>query len=165
MEDHEIQLMSKIKWKKYVKEQTKMAALRSLVYENSSKKKTKTIMFSDLEMSEYLQTNVSLTISRIIFSLRSKTLDIKEFQPWKYFDNICVKCKTTEETIQHFLTCSSYQTETEICWEDVNENNIERQIEIAKIVEKRMKIRQVILYKEEDRQASTNCGSGWSNPV
>ena len=41
MEDHEIQLMSKMKWKKYVREQTIMAALKSLVYDNGSKKKTK----------------------------------------------------------------------------------------------------------------------------
>ena len=57
----------------------------------------------------FFKDNFSLSLSRTIFSLKAKSLDIKEFQSWKYGDN---------------------------------GDNFERQIEIEKIVEKRMKIRQ-----------------------
>ena len=89
----EIQTMSKWKWKSYIKKKVKSAALKSLVYENSSMKKTRNINFSSLDMSQYLRENVKLSLTKIVFSLRSKTIDIKEYQPWKYSDDKCVKCK------------------------------------------------------------------------
>ena len=90
-------------------------------------------------------------------------MDIKEFQSWKYSDNICVKCKKHEETINHFVSCPSYETDIENNWEDVNGDNFERQIEIARIVEKRIKVRQKILDKQEDGQASNHSGSSCSD--
>ena len=29
----------------------------------------------------------------LFFSVRSKTLDIKEWNPWSYSDNICIACR------------------------------------------------------------------------
>ena len=116
--------MSKWKWKKYIKERTKTTAFTSLVFDNSSKKKTKNILYSEFEMKEYLKENVSLSLSRTIFSLRSKTLDIKEFQSWKYSDNICVKCKKHEETINHFVSCPSYETDIENNLNSMNPHSV-----------------------------------------
>ena len=102
-------------------------------------------MFEELKTSEYLLKNKSTTLSKIIFSLRSKTLDIKTWQPWKYYDNLCVFCELKEETIDHFLVCKTYDNlPQENRWEDVYGNCVERQFEIAKIVkvriERRMKL-------------------------
>ena len=71
--------------------------------------KTKDISFKELKTSEYLLDNRNTTLSKVIFSLRSQTLDIKTWQPWKYFDNLCVLCELKEETISHFLSCNSYE--------------------------------------------------------
>ena len=49
MDDSELQIMSKWKWKKYIKERTKTAAFTSLVFDNSSMTKTKNILFSSLK--------------------------------------------------------------------------------------------------------------------
>ena len=65
----EIQTMSKCKWKSCIKKRVKIAALKSLVYENSSMKKTRNIIFSSLDMSEYLRENVKLSLTKIVFSL------------------------------------------------------------------------------------------------
>ena len=103
--EEEIQLVSKWSWKKYLTEKTKEAAFLYLLEENSSKEKTKHIIFETLKMNEYLLNNESRGLSRIIFSVRSQTLDIKEWQPWKYLDNLCVKCEIYAETTDHFVMC------------------------------------------------------------
>ena len=63
-------------------------------------------------MSNYLLENRSTAISNIIFSMRSKTLDIKEYQPWKYENDLCVLCGLQSETMQHFMTCLAYENKT-----------------------------------------------------
>ena len=65
--------------------------------------------------------------------------------------------------MDHFCTCNAYNTETEAQWTDIFIDNTERQFEIAQIVEKRLKIRQSILEKEEDGLASTDPGSTCSS--
>ena len=62
-----------------------------LCEENSRKEKTKDIQFEKLEMSPYLLDNERKSLSTTIFSIRSETLQIKEFHRWKYEDNdICI---------------------------------------------------------------------------
>ena len=157
--EQEIEAMSKRKWKIFLKEKTRKAALSYLVNENNNKDKTKAIKFEKLEMSQYLKENSSSSLSQTIFSIRSKTLDIKEFLPWKYSDTDCVKCEKFPETMTHFATCLEYKTEEEKHWEDIFINNPVRQKEIGMIIQKRMEIRKEIVQKQEDGQASTNSGS------
>ena len=130
-----------------------------LIKENLNKEHTKDIDFQSLDMSSYLKNNQKKSSSQIIFSIRSRTLNIKEFQPWNYEDNLCVQCKIFAETMEHFCKCGAYNSETENTWTDIFIDNPERQFEIAEIVEKRLKIRQTILDKEEDGLASTDPGS------
>ena len=95
--------------------------------------KTKDINFQDLNTSEYLLDNRSTTLSRIIFSLRSKTLDIKTWQPWKYYDNLCVFCEIKEETISHFLSCKTYDNiPQENHWEDVTKNVLKDSLKLLR---------------------------------
>ena len=69
------------------------SAFQYLTSENLLLKNTKDIIFDELKPSEYLLDNRNTSLSKIIFSLRSKTYDIKEWQPWKYFNNLCVACE------------------------------------------------------------------------
>ena len=76
----------------------------------------------------------------------SRTYDIKAWLPWKYFDNLCVVCETKAETMEHFLTCSSYKkVAQEHNWKTMLENNTDRQFEIANIVKARQKYRKYII--------------------
>ena len=49
-------------------------------------------MFEKLEMSKYLQENNRTSLSKVIFGVRSKTLDLKDWCPWKYDTVNCVAC-------------------------------------------------------------------------
>ena len=61
-------------------------------------------------MSDYLWENQSSHLSQIVFSVRSQTLDIKEWNPCNYEDNRCVKCQVYAETMDHFVVFAAYGT-------------------------------------------------------
>ena len=75
--DIEIENTSKSQWKKIIKSKTQIAALKYLSEENSQREKTKDIVFETLKMSPYLVSNKRTELSKIIFKIRSQTLDIK----------------------------------------------------------------------------------------
>ena len=147
--------MSKWKWKKIVKEKTHIASLKYLSFENSKREKTKHIIFNELKMRTYISENKHTSLTRVIFSIRSRTLDIKEWNPWKYTDVLCVKCDEIE-TMDHFVICKSYGETLELLWTDIYSESIEKQIEIGRFVQKRHKIRQDFISQQEDGQASTS---------
>ena len=106
-------------------------------------------------MRRYFIENNQTSLTRAIFSIRSRILDIKEWIPWKYNDSICVKCDEIE-TMSHFVSCKHYGETLELLWTDIDGENIEKQIEIGVFVQKRHKIRQDIISQQEDGQASTS---------
>ena len=59
----------------------------------------------------------------VIFSVRLKTLDLKEWLPWTYEDKMCIDCKNCEETMNHFIICSAYENEAMVDWNDINEDH------------------------------------------
>ena len=100
------------------------------------------IEFDELKLSNYLHDNRDIKLSNIIFSVRSKTPDLKTLQPWKYFDNLCVLCENKAETISHFMSCNSHKNRApRLHWETINGNNQDEQFEIALNVKKRVKVR------------------------
>ena len=82
----EIEQISHWMWKKFINNKIKIATLKYLIEDNSNKEKTKNITFSELKMSEYLHKNIKTSISKTIFAIRSKTFDVKEYNPCKYRD-------------------------------------------------------------------------------
>ena len=129
-----------------MKHKVTQACFEYLLNENSSKEKTKDITFKKFEMSKYLLENRSTSLSKIIFVARSGTLDIKEWNIWKYEDNICVKCEMAAETMSHFMTCSSYGKESYVEeWKNIFQNNSNIQYEIAEKIRKRLQIREMWL--------------------
>ena len=82
--------------------------------------------------------------------MRSQTLDIKVWHDWKYEDNACVACNLHEENIEHFLICEAYENcAQERNWKDILENNADRQLDIAQVAQKKIKVRQRLLESEE----------------
>ena len=55
-----------------------------------------------------------------------------------YEDNLCVKCETFSETMDHFSTCKAYDTEAENSWRDIYLDDTVRQIQIAENIEKKV---------------------------
>ena len=160
--DEEIISMSKWKFRKEVKLKVKFAAFSHLVKENSTKDKTKHIRFEDLTISEYLKQNKISSLSNFIFSIRSKTLDIKELQPWNYDDLLCVKCNLYSETLEHFATCVEYGNPFETDWKDIFGKDGKKQTQVGLFLEKRYTTRNKLIAQLEDGQASS---SGSSAPV
>ena len=152
--DEDISLISKWSWKKYVKEKVQIAALKYLVSENESKEKTKHIKFHKLKISDYLLDNEKNSLSKTILSIRSQTLDIKEWQPWKYEDNLCIKCEVFAETMDHLVNWYGNEEETENNWREIFEDSVTRQKQIGRYVQKIMLMRQEYLDKQEAGQTS-----------
>lgn len=109
MSENDIQKHSKKAWKMFITKKVREYVLNHLVEENSKLDNTKEIIFNELKLGNYLKDNRNLSSSKIIFSVRSKTLDIKAWQPWKYFDNLCVLCERKAETMDHFMQCIAYK--------------------------------------------------------
>ena len=142
LNDKEIQEYSKSKWKTHISNIIKKNAFQYLVQENLELEKTKHINFEELKLSDYLMNNRNTTLSKIIFSVRSQTFDIKAWQPWKYYDNLCVLCYVKEENMDHFMSCESYRNiEPVNNWKNIFGNEPDEQFRIAENVRKRLKIR------------------------
>ena len=129
--DDQIEDIEKSAWKKFIKERVKTASLIYLCNENSQKEKTRDIMFEELKISDYLEDNRNTVVSKIIFSCRSKTLDMKENMPWKYQDTLCVACEMFDETMDHFMVCEAYSSSDYKDWRNVFGHNKDSQFEAA----------------------------------
>ena len=107
-----------------------------------------------MKMSEYLTKNVNTSISKIIFGIRSKTFDVKEYNPWRYKDDLCVMCLETTETMEHFAHCKGYGETIDMDWKLIYGNNMEEQVTIGEFMKRRFKMRQEVLQQQEDGLAS-----------
>ena len=100
-------------------------------------------------MSGYLLNNFSTPLSKVIFSVRSGTLNIKDWNIWKETDIIFVGCNLAAETMSQFMTCASYLKETEENdLKGLLENTFEKQFEIARKNQLRRKLREIILIED-----------------
>ena len=72
----------------------------------------------------------------------SETLDLKYWPELNYTDKLCVMCKLSEETIDHFMSCPAYgETSLEKDWKIIYGNDSESQYEIATEIRKRHTLR------------------------
>ena len=71
-------------------------------------------------MRDYLVQNRNTALSKVIFSVRSGTFDIKTWNEWKYENFTCFTCDSCEETFPHFMSCVSYgKPFIELDWKDI----------------------------------------------
>ena len=93
---------------------------------------------------------------QIIFGVRSKKFDVKEYNPWIYKDSLCVMCRKELETMDHFVKCVEYGENLETDWKDIYGEDMEHQFEIGKFIEKRCRKREIILKQQEGGQTSNH---------
>jgi hypothetical protein len=144
----EIAQMTQMKFKKLVKE----AGFKHLIEEKNKQKKIGHLTYDKLEMQEYLlDGNKNTQLSKIIFKARGRTLDIKCHKKWKFDDVICVGCGKKEETEEEFISCpglaedSNDEKKDNVSYSWFFGDSVSDMVKIAKLVRKRIKIRQKIL--------------------
>jgi hypothetical protein len=104
--DEEIQGVSKEMFKTYIKKKAKINYLKHLNTLKSKHSKSEFLECSDVKMAEYIEDpRLNTRKKQLLFSLRSKTLDVKgnfktmNQSPW------CISCGLFQETQQHILQC------------------------------------------------------------
>ena len=156
MSFEEIAKISKWKLKKIVKEKTRVAAFSYLIKEknkpgrNNKMSKIACIEYEQLEIQEYLyEGNENTNTSKFIFKARAQKLDIKMHKKWKYSDTVCVGCGEKDETGEEILSCKHFDCEENIpsnpSYESFYSTKVSEIIACAKVMMKRLKVRQKIL--------------------
>ena len=141
LKEHEVVMLNKTKWNKFINERVEQNALEVLVKENDLKKKTKGLKFESFKMQDYLKVNRNTEASKTIYKIRSGTFNVKAWKPWQYEDNLCIMCTEKEENINHFFKCKKYERE-EVKWENILKSDEKVQYDIAKEAETRIKLRE-----------------------
>ena len=93
-----------------VKRAVTQTALTNLQEECNAQKKTKSLVYSKLKTQDYLL-KLYPWQSQMISRCRSKTLDIKTHQKFKYNDTLCRWCNLQEGTLDHITNCGEEETE------------------------------------------------------
>ena len=142
----EIEKMSKYTFKKLLKEKTKMAAFEYLEAQKNKQDKIKDIVYSKLEMQEYLADGErNIEISKTIFKARGKTLDVKLQKRWKYSDTLCSGCQSNEESGEEVLSCDSFGENTEkLQYSWFYSSVVTDQVSVGKVMWQKMKARDKI---------------------
>ena len=110
MSEDVIKSHSKESFKRVVKRAVTQTALENLQEDCSNQKKTCSLLYSKLKPQECL-TKLYPWQSRLISRCRSKTLDIKTQQKFRYKDAICRWCNLHEETLEHIIQCGEVPIE------------------------------------------------------
>ena len=110
--------------------------------------------------------NCRKNISKLIFKARSKTLDIKTQQKWKYADKICIGCKTNEESGDEILLCEKLNYQNRVAENPINYNwffksTVSDIVKVGLVLENGLKEREKILEAAVTWVCCTNAGMGW----
>ena len=89
-------------------------------------------------------------ISKLIYKMRGKTLDIKEHKKRKYDNNLCIGCSINIQTENELLACPGFcegnKTNIEnISYSLVFGDSVGDMVRVAKEIRKRLKVRDKIL--------------------
>ena len=102
VDEEQIAKLSRDKWKEEVKKAVEENALKSLLEDARSKKKTCDLYFPEkLQMQEYLSSYTS-DISTVIFRLRSRSVNCLKNRG---SDGLCRLCSNAVETQEHAVNC------------------------------------------------------------
>ena len=143
----EIEKMTKFSFKKLLKAKTNSAAFSYLEEQKNKQKKIKAIIYSKLEMQEYLvDGDRNNNISKVIYKARGMTLDIKTQKKWKYSDTLCSGCLVNEETGEEILRCESFGDNLQkISYSWFYSSKVTDQIEAGKVMMKKMKAKEKLV--------------------
>ena len=108
LSDEEVRIMSKHKFKTYIKQKSEELTLKYLSKLQQKHSKSKLLDMNDLTISQYLlDSRFSKAERELLFRLRSKTVDVKENFKHAYQNNdmLCQLCKLFSCTQSHVLQC------------------------------------------------------------
>ena len=132
MSEDMIKNHSKEAFKRIVKKAITQTALAKLQEDCSNQKKTCSLSYTKLKAQEYL-TEMYPWQSKLISRCRSKTLDIKTHQKFKYKDTICRWCNIHEETLDHIIQCGEEPIETIDFDHDVGEMDTATKVKASRL--------------------------------
>ena len=144
--------MSVWSFKKLVKTKTKAAGLKYLLVQKERQSKTIQIQYDELAIQEYfVNGHCGKKLSKLIFKARSKTLDIKMQQKWKYADIICIGCKIREESCDEILLCEKLNNQNRVADNPIDfnwffKNTVSDVVKVGLVLENGLKERDKILY-------------------
>ena len=153
---HDIKSMSSDKLKDDVKKSVKVAAFKWLSDKKAKSKKVKDIHHGWLETEKYIS-NPILTInqSKLLFSLRSRMIFVRENYPNMQRENSCPFCSTEENPVsdsqEHLLECEYLKsTDSELChldgkYDDIFSENQVKQANMTILLESKYNARKKIL--------------------
>ena len=104
MSEKEIQSMSKLSYKKKIKDAVHKKAFEDLCQEVKLKSRTKDIVYNEFATQDYIK-KLYPNQSRIVFQCRSKASRIKEHADYQHKDNFCRWCGVSDETLVHVVNC------------------------------------------------------------
>ena len=111
----------------------------------------KNIEYKQLCIQEYLlEGNLNTELSRVIFKMRGKTLEIKDHKKWKYDNNLCVGCSINIETEKELLECPGFcegdeASKTNLSYSVVFGESVSDMVRVAKEIRRRLKVREKLL--------------------
>ena len=89
-----------------VREAIQKTAFTYLCAEKEKLSKVKSVPHSDIKMEQYLQPSVlEINQSKLLFSLRSRMLEVKVNFKNKYSDLKCPICKESNDSQEHVFEC------------------------------------------------------------
>ena len=149
----EIKSMSKLMFKKLVKEKTRAAAMEYLTNLKKKHSKVKEIEHDDLEIQKYfLPDTVTKTVKQIqdLFKIRTRMLEIKTNMKGNHKEFNCDECRIlgnkNEETQEHILNCpvinAGKEMKMDMNYSDIYSRNVLNQIDITKEIMQNMAIRE-----------------------
>ena len=104
LDEETIANMSKISFKKKVRQAISDQALKDLKAENKKLSRTQNINYNKIETQQYIR-RMNPTAAKTIFKCRAKTLNIKDHMRYKFSDTACRWCGIGDETIDHIVNC------------------------------------------------------------
>ena len=145
----ELKNMKKGKLKMILNRATQYKSLEELNRKKINHSKGKELKYNNLEMQRYLKPSHIKTKKEdaiTIFKLRSRMTDVKANFRGRYENVECQLCdEKEEETQQHIFLCKKNCNENIPEYEKIFEKDVQYQIEIAKIFDRNMKIRDKLM--------------------
>ena len=127
-----IKSYSKDAFKRIVKKAIIKTALVKLQEDCKAQKKTNSLVYTKLKCQEYL-TKLYPWQSKLISRCRSKTLDIKTHQKFKYKDTLCRWCNLHEESLSHIVECGEVPIETVDILNNTEEMDNEMKLKVSRL--------------------------------
>ena len=145
----ELQTISKSSFKNLIKKKIHSKHLSFLNDLKMKHSKSESLDCSTLKIADYLQSDRFTTREkRLLFKLRSKTLDVKGNFPGQFKDLVCRCCNMAQETQSHLLQCKELISKLQYLEENsTNQNemfiygNLEQQERIVKIYSDILEVR------------------------